>query len=92
VSADQLAAKHFGSQTQLSSLQLALQSGDFAGACDFGYSCAYSDTVSWRDPLTPLPMESNPRAVFRRMFGVTDSTDSKVRAAQFDEDRSILTR
>ena len=90
VSADQLAAKHFGSQTQLSSMQLALQSGDFAGACDFGYSCAYSDTVSWSDPHTPLPMENNPRAVFRRMFGVSDSTDSKVRAAQFDEDRSIL--
>jgi hypothetical protein len=90
VSADQLAARHLGGQTQLNSMQLALQSGDFAGACDFGYSCAYSDTVSWSDPYTPLPMENNPRAVFRRMFGVSDSTDPKVRAAQFDEDRSIL--
>jgi hypothetical protein len=90
VSADQVAARFLGNQTQLTSLQVALQSGDFVGACDAGYSCVYSSTVSWSDPRTPLPMENNPRAVFERLFGVADSTNPSVRAAQFEKQRSIL--
>jgi hypothetical protein len=90
LSADQIAAKHFGNQTQLASLQVSLQSGDFVGACDQGYSCAYRGTVSWSDPHTPLPMENNPRTLFERLFGTSDSTDPKAREAELLEERSIL--
>jgi hypothetical protein len=90
VSADQIAAKHLGRETQLTSLQVGLESADFVGACDAGYSCAYSGTVSWADERTPLPMENNPRVVFERLFGATDSTDPKARAAQLRKEQSIL--
>jgi hypothetical protein len=60
------------------------------GNCDSGYSCAYSNTVSWRSPSTPMPPEINPRAVFERLFGDGDSTDPAARAAQARQDRSIL--
>ena len=66
---DQIAAKTLGSETQLASLELALESVELLGACDAGYSCAYTNTISWRTPTTPLPMENDPRAVFERLFG-----------------------
>ena len=69
MSIDQIAAAEFGKQTQLASLELALEGRDFAGSCDAGYSCAYTNTISWRSATTPLPMENNPRAVFERLFG-----------------------
>jgi len=87
---DQIAAKHFGEQTQLASLELGTESPTLAGGCDSGYSCAYTNTVSWRTPTTPLPMEINPRVVFERLFGEGDSTDPKVRAAMLEQRRSIL--
>ena len=90
VSMDQIAAQHLGKETQLGSLELALDSVEVLGACDAGYSCAYANTISWRTPTTPLPMENNPRAVFERLFGASDSTDSATRLARLHEDRSIL--
>lgn len=90
VSLDQLAAQHLGKETQLASLELALDSVEVLGACDAGYSCAYANTISWRTPTTPLPMENNPRAVFERMFGASSSTDAATRQARLAEDRSIL--
>tara|TARA_B100001123_G_scaffold443404_1_gene589403 strand:+ start:1271 stop:2626 length:1356 start_codon:yes stop_codon:yes gene_type:complete len=90
VSLDQLVAREFGKDTQLSSLELALDSVEVLGACDQGYSCAYANTISWRNPTTPLPMENDPRAVFERLFGAADSTDAKTRAARLKEDRSVL--
>ena len=90
VSLDQLAAQHLGKETQLASLELALDSVEVVGACDAGYSCAYANTISWRTPTTPLPMENNPRAVFERMFGASDSTDPATRQARLAQDRSIL--
>ena len=60
------------------------------GACDAGYSCAYANTIAWRTATTPLPMENNPRAVFERMFGASDSTDPATRQARLQQDRSIL--
>ncbi len=90
VSVDQIAAKELGKYTQLASLEVSLEAGGTAGGCDSGYSCAYSNTISWRSPTTPAPMEPNPRAVFERLFGDGDSTDPKVRAARRQEDRSIL--
>ena len=90
VSLDQLAAQHLGKETQLASLELALDSVEVLGACDAGYSCAYANTISWRTPTTPLPMENNPRAVFERMFGASSSTDAATRQARLAQDRSIL--
>ena len=90
VSMDQIAASHFRHQTQLSSLQLALEATDLAGACDVGFSCSYINTLSWKTPTTPLPTENNPRAVFERLFGDQDSTDPKARLARIKKERSIL--
>jgi hypothetical protein len=90
VSADQIAAKEFGKQTQLGSLELGLEMPTLAGGCDSGYSCAYTNTISWRTPTTPLPMEINPRNVFERLFGDGDSTDAAARLASLKEQRSIL--
>jgi hypothetical protein len=90
VSLDQIVAKELGMDTQLPSLEIGLESGELLGACDPGYSCAYVGTVAWRSPTTPLPIENDPRAVFERLFGATDSTEPRARAAQRMKDRSIL--
>ncbi len=90
ISMDQVAAKHLGKETQLSSLELTLDSNDTLGACDSGYSCAYTNTISWRDETTPMPMESDPRAVFERLFGAADSTNPAARQARLTQERSIL--
>jgi hypothetical protein len=89
-SMDQVLAAAIGQDTQLSSLELALESTELLGACSLGYSCTYTSTISWREVKTPLPMEQNPRAVFERLFGASDSTDSRTRLAQMESDRSIL--
>lgn len=90
VSMDQIAAKALGTQTQLASLELAIESVEFLGACDSGYSCAYANTIAWRTPTTPLPMENEPRAVFERLFGGSDSTDTAARVARITKEKSIL--
>ena len=89
-SIDQLLGQQLGRHTQLSSLELGLDSRDFAGSCDAGYACAYTNTIAWRTPTTPLPMENDPRVVFERLFGDSGSTDPAVRRARIAEDRSIL--
>jgi len=90
ISADQVAAKTFGQSTQLASLEIGLEQPTLAGGCDSGYSCAYTNTISWRSPTTPNPMEVNPRNVFERLFGDGDSTSPQARMAGFKEQRSIL--
>ncbi|HEX3743860.1 MAG TPA: DUF1552 domain-containing protein [Bryobacteraceae bacterium] len=90
VSFDQVAARYLGARTQLASLELGIESSDVESACDSGYSCAYNNTISWKTPTTPLPMESNPRRVFERLFGDSDSTDPAERLERSQEDRSIL--
>src|SRR6478735_12262 len=90
VSVDQLLAREAGRHTQLASLELAVESGETAGACDVGFACAYTNTISWLGPATPLPTENNPRTVFERMFGDTGSTDPKARLARLRQDRSVL--
>ena len=70
VSMDQLAARHLRADTQLASLELSLESNELVGQCEDGYGCAYSATLAWRDANTPLPMETNPRAVFRNTCSV----------------------
>ena len=90
ISVDQVAAKEFGKLTVLPSLELGLDDNRMVGGCDSGYSCAYSNTISWSSPTTPLPLESNPRALFERLFGDGETTDPAVRALQSRQDRSIL--
>jgi hypothetical protein len=90
ISMDQLAAATLGSSTQLASLEVALEGRELAGSCDIGFSCAYTNTLSWRGPKTPLPMENDPRALFERMFGASESTDQSARQARIRADRSIL--
>jgi hypothetical protein len=90
VSVDQIAAQEFGKETQLASLEVALESSEVVGSCEAAYSCAYFNTISWRDDSSPLPMEHRPRALFERLFGAAGTTDPKVRAVLRQEDRSIL--
>ena len=89
-SIDQIVAREFRQHTQLASLEVALDSTEVVGTCDTGYSCAYSNTLCWRSPTTPVPMENKPRAVFERLFGDSDSTDPGERRARLRKDRSIL--
>lgn len=88
VTADQIAAAELGRDTQLASLELALETINLVGNCDSGYSCAYMNTLSWRTPTTPLPVETDPRKVFRRMFGSGGTPEERV--ARMRQDRSIL--
>src|SRR5215510_9832436 len=66
---DQIAAKEIGRETQLASLQLAMDLNPLAGVCNNGYACVYQNCVSWSSPTTPLPSEAHPRIVFERLFG-----------------------
>jgi hypothetical protein len=89
VTADQIAARAIGQDTPLPSMELATEDhSGLIGACDRDYGCIYMDTLSWRTPTTPMPMEINPRKVFERMFGQGDSVEARIRRRQ--EDRSIL--
>ena len=90
VSADQIAARHFGKDTQFASLEIGVEAPSLAGGCDSGYSCAYTNTISWSSPTTPNPMEVNPRALFERLFGDGDSTDAASRLQAMTERRSLL--
>ena len=88
ITADQLAARHLGRNTPLPSLELAIDLDGLVGNCENGYSCVYLNTVAWRSPTTPLPMENNPRVVFERLFGDGGTTEQRV--AEMRRDRSIL--
>jgi len=90
ISVDQILANELGAQTQLASLELAIENSDTAGACDVGFACAYTNTISWRSANTPLPMQHNPRAVFERLFGDAGSTDARARLARIRQQRSVL--
>ena len=90
VSLDQIVARQIGKETPLESLELCLESNDLAGSCEAGYSCAYANTLAWRTETTPLPMENDPRAVFERLFGDTDTTTAAARQARLERQRSLL--
>ena len=90
ISVDQILAKEIGHQTPLPSLELGLEDVRMVGGCDSGYSCAYSNTLAWSSPTTPLPYETNPRAVFERLFGDGETTDKEARAMRSRENRSLL--
>jgi Protein of unknown function (DUF1552) len=90
VSIDQLLARHFAKETQVPSLEMAMDPPANAGACTGNLSCVYTHTLSWRSPTQPLPMEWNPRAVFEKVFGDSGSTDRKAREARMLQRKSIL--
>ncbi len=90
VSMDQLLARQFARETQLASLELAMDGPANAGACTGILSCAYTHTISWRSATQPLPMEYNPRAVFEKLFGDSGSTEPAAREARLRQHKSIL--
>jgi hypothetical protein len=90
VSIDQMLGKHFEQETQLSTLEICMDLPANAGACTGNLSCAYLDTLCWRSPTQPLPMEWNPRAVFEKLFGDSGSTDRSARARRLAQHKSIL--
>ncbi len=86
---DQIAAEKIGQDTLLPSLELAIEDySGLVGSCDVGFSCTYMNTISWRTPTTPMPMEINPRVVFDRMFG--DGSTAAERLRRIETQRSIL--
>ena len=88
-SIDQIVAEQIGKETTFPSLEVATE--DFTamqGACIPGFSCAYMNTLSWTTPTTPLPMETNPRAVFERMFGWENTREQRL--ARMKSDHSVL--
>jgi len=87
-SLDQIYAKQFGQDTPIPSMQLCIENVDQAGGCSYGYSCTYTDSISWASPTEPLPMVRDPRVVFDQLFGV--GATPQERAERRREDRSIL--
>ncbi|HVF39205.1 MAG TPA: DUF1552 domain-containing protein, partial [Gemmatimonadaceae bacterium] len=85
---DQMIAAKICRDTKLPSLEVSVDRNDVVGACDHGYACAYMNSMSWRNPTTPLPSETNPRFVFERLFGVGATAEERL--ARVQEDRSIL--
>jgi hypothetical protein len=86
---DQIIAQRLGQDNLLPSMQLAVEDpGSNSSNCGEGYSCTYTNTISWSSPTAPLPMELNPQVVFERMFG--DGGTPEQRAARRKHDRSIL--
>ena len=91
VSVDQLAAQAVGAETRFASLELGCDDSRTVGNCDSGYSCAYTNSLAWRGPTTPMPPETNPRLVFERLFGDIDtSLTPEARARRLRYRRSIL--
>jgi hypothetical protein len=85
---DQIAAKEMGRETQLASLELAMDLNPLAGVCNNGYSCVYQNCLSWSSPTTPLPAEAHPRVVFERLFG--EGGNAAARAAGLRNRGSLL--
>ena len=86
VTMDQIAAMEIGQDTPLPSLELGIE--DASLSCGAGYGCAYFNTISWRTPTAPLPVENSPQAVFEKLFGDGGTSEQRLRRKR--EDRSIL--
>src|SRR5687768_4784234 len=88
-SLDQIIAQQIGRDTVFPSIEIGTEDlTGYVGACDVGYSCAYMNTISWKTPTTPMPLETNPRVVFERLFGRPGSPEDRVKRMQ--QNRSIL--
>ena len=88
ITVDQIAAKEIGRDTQLGSLQLAMDLNPLAGVCNNGYACVYQNCLSWSSPTTPLPSEAHPRVVFERLFG--EGGNAAARGAALHDRASLL--
>ncbi|WP_428098907.1 DUF1552 domain-containing protein [Candidatus Rariloculus sp.] len=88
ITIDQVLAQKIGRETPLPSLELCIEDVGALGVCGVGYSCAYTNTISWSSPTSPLPMERNPQIVFERLFG--DGSTPEERLARNHENLSIL--
>jgi hypothetical protein len=82
ITADQIAALHIGQDTPLPSLEVATDNRGGGGFCDRDYGCSYAGTISFRSPTTPLPMETDPRKLFTRLFGAGDNAGERARLAR----------
>jgi hypothetical protein len=80
--ADQFAAQHIGQDTPLPSLEVATDTRGGGGVCDRDYGCSYSGTISFRSPTQPLPVETDPRKLFTRLFGQGDNADERARLSK----------
>ena len=74
---DQIAARHIGKETQLSSLEMSMDLMQTVGQCDNGYACVYQNNLSWSSPTTPLPAEAHPRLIFESLFGEGGSAQER---------------
>jgi len=90
VSIDQIVARKYENETLMPSLELGVETAAALGSCNPGYSCAYTNTLSWRDETSPLPVTINPREVFERMFGDGDVVEGAARLARQDRKASLL--
>ncbi|BFM08835.1 DUF1552 domain-containing protein [Halioxenophilus aromaticivorans] len=90
ISMDQLLANHIGKDSLFPSLELGIEPPSLLGSCDVGYSCTYTNTLSWRSPTSPLPVSVKPQDVFERLFGDASAVDEAARAAQTARKASIL--
>jgi Protein of unknown function (DUF1552) len=90
ISVDQVVAQHHADDTQLTSLELGIDPPSLLGSCDINYSCTYTNTLSWSNPTTALPVTVNPRVVFELLFGDDDALDETARLAQLKRKISIL--
>jgi hypothetical protein len=88
VTVDQLIAQKYGQDTILSSIQLGVEDVGNFGNCNWGYSCAYTNSISWTSPTQPLPTEVNPRVAFERLFG--DGASPQERLTGRKQNASIL--
>jgi hypothetical protein len=88
ITIDQLMAQQFGQDTILSSIQVGVEEDGNYGNCNWGYSCSYTNCISWTSPVTPLPTEVNPRVAFERLFG--DGTSPEERRLGRKQSASIL--
>ena len=87
-SIDQIVAQKIGHETPIPSMQLCIENVDQAGGCFYGYSCAYTDSISWASPSEPLPMIRDPRLVFDQLFGIGATPEARARRRQ--RDKSLL--
>ncbi|HWC98952.1 MAG TPA: DUF1552 domain-containing protein [Candidatus Sulfopaludibacter sp.] len=91
ISVDQIAAASLGGATRFPSLELGCEGSATVGDCDSGYSCAYTNSISWRSPETPMPPETDPRRAFERLFGSEElALDPAARARLAASRKSIL--
>ncbi len=90
ISVDQLAAQHIGNLTSLASLEIGCERGAMGGNCDSGYSCAYSSSIAWAGPATPVGKEIDPRLVFERLFGTNDPTETAESRKLRERDRQSI--